>query len=320
MQFNHRGLLTTILLTTLTLSPLAEAKRIGGGKSYGMSRSSSSGQSYQQPSHSYPSSYPVSPSQPAQRSGSGVGKMVAAGVAGAAIGAVAANAMADHSNVATSRDAATTQDPANAPVQQEQKSSHSWLWIAVLAILGYFLFRRFSGQKVKAANPYAPGSNAPFGQTPAPRNVTPATGADNTNIFGQTVGTAAGTAYTNSGNQLADGTEPAAFLRQARAKFLHLQSMNSSSNVDEIARYFTPQLYQAIRADILSNNDLAEFPQLNAQLVDSASENGQYIASVRFSGMVSEELNAQPTPFSETWHFVKAMAGGDWLVAGIEQG
>jgi len=47
MQVHQRGLMAALLMATLVAAPLAEAKRAGGGKSHGMSRSSSSSQSYQ---------------------------------------------------------------------------------------------------------------------------------------------------------------------------------------------------------------------------------------------------------------------------------
>lgn len=332
MQINKHGVVAALMMTTLVVSPLAEAKRMGGGKSYGMSRSSNSSSSYNQGySQNRQTAAPVQQGsvQP-QRSGPGVGTMVAAGVAGAAVGAVAANALANDNDPATSRDAAASPDAATAQqqnsqaAQAEQKSSFSWLWIAILAIGAFFLFRRFSAKKAAGhahgGNPFAPNNNGPFGRTnaaaPAAR---PLSGGSNTNIFGQSVGAATGGAYNASGQQLPDGTEPAAFLRQARAKFLHLQSMNSSSNIEEVRRYFTPDMYAAIRSDILSNDELAEFPQLNAQVVESGTENGQYFASVQFSGIVSETLNAQAVPFSETWHFVKPANSSEWLVAGIQQ-
>ena len=74
--------------------------------------------------------------------------------------------------------------------------------------------------------------------------------------------------------------------------------------------------------DIMENQDqdVAEFSNLNAMVADSATENGQYVVSVRFTGTVSEDLNSQPTPFAEVWHFVKpAGSSQDWLVAGIQQ-
>jgi predicted lipid-binding transport protein (Tim44 family) len=325
MQINKHGVVAALMMTTLVLSPLAEAKRVGGGKSYGMSRSNnSSSQNYNQ-NRQAAAPAQQGATQP-QRSGPGVGTMVAAGVAGAAVGAVAANAMANN-DPTTSPDAATAQQQSAQAAQPEQKSSFSWLWIAILAIGAFFLFRRMSAKKAAgpnstSGNPFAPNNGGPFGRTntaPAPTSRPFSTGSDNTNIFGQSVGATAGGAYNTSGQQLPDGTEPAAFLRQARAKFLHLQSMNSSSNIEEVRRYFTPEMYAAVRNEILSNDDLAEFPQLHAQVVDSGSENGQHFASVQFNGTVSESLNAQATPFSETWHFVKPSNSSEWLVAGIQQ-
>jgi len=317
MEVRQRGLMAGILMAAMVVAPMAEAKRAGGGKSHGMSRSAAPTQSYQQPRQATPVQQPVAPTQ--QKSGSGVGKMVAAGVAGAAVGAVAANALAD--------DKAASE----AQTQQEEEKGGipGWIWILLAAAVAFFLFRKFGAKKKLANNPYAPnnaGNTAPFGQqTAAPR-----TSNDSTNIFGQSVGGSAGAATqapfgaasTQSGNQLPDGTEPAAFLRVARQRFNHIQSMNTASNISEIQRYLTPDLYQSMYNDIMANQDqdVAEFSNLNAMVVDSATENGQYVVSVRFTGTVSEDLNSLPQPFTEIWHFVKSAGSNqDWLVAGIQQ-
>ncbi len=331
MQINKQGVVAALMMTALVLSPLAEAKRMGGGKSYGMSRNNSSASR----SNSRPTPPPQQQNAP-QRSGPGVGGMVAAGVAGAAIGAVAANAMADDPTTNTDPTTAT-ENGAASTAQPEEKKGFGWLWIIVSAMAAFFIFRRFSAKRAaanNASNPFAPNTNSsnrqPFnpsanaGPFTRGNNAAPTSNSNNgsnTNIFGQNVGATSGTggAFSSNGNQLADGTEPAAFLRQARAKFLHLQSMNSSSNVEEVRRYFTPDMYTAIREDILSNDDFAEFPQLSAQVLESSQENGQYVASVEFSGTVSESVNAQAIPFTEVWHFVKLQNSSEWLVAGIQQ-
>ena len=323
MEVRQRGLMAGILMAALVVAPLAEAKRAGGGKSHGMSRSAAPSQSYQQPRQATPAQQPTTaPAQ--QKSGPGVGGMVAAGVAGAAIGAVAANAMADDKPAASGADVTAQQ-------QEEEKGGlPSWIWILLAAAVAFFLFRKFGAKKKLAANnPYAPnnaGNTAPFGQqTAAPR-----TSNDNSNIFGQTVGGSAGAATqapfgaasTQSGSQLPDGTEPAAFLRVARQRFNHIQSMNTASNIAEIQRYLTPDLYQSMYNDIMANQDqdVAEFSNLNAMVTDSSTENGQYVVSVRFTGTVSEDLNSLPQPFAEVWHFTKPVGSNqDWLVAGIQQ-
>ncbi len=334
MEVRQRGLIAGILTAALLVAPLtAEAKRAGGGKSHGMSRQAAPAQSYQQPRQAAPVQQPATAGAPA-KSGSNVGGMVAAGVAGAAIGAVAANAMADDKHGQAASEAQAQQQ------QQEEKGGiPGWIWILLAAAVAFFIFRKMGAKKKLANNPYAPNNganNGPFGQqNAAPRA---ASGNDGTNIFGQSVGgsntsnapfgAAAGApafgggAYTNSGNQLPDGTEPATFLRVARQRFNHIQSMNTASNISEIQRYLTPDLYQSMYNDIMANKDedVAEFSNLNAMVVDSANENGQYVVSVRFTGTVSEDLNSSPVPFAEIWHFVKpAGSQQDWLVAGIQQ-
>ena len=332
MEVRQRGLIAGLLTAALLVAPLtAEAKRAGGGKSHGMQRSAAPTQSYQQPRQAAPAQQaPAAGAATQQRSGPGVGSMVAAGVAGAAVGAVAANALADDKEVQAASEAQAAQQ------QQEEKGGiPGWIWILLAAAVAFFIFRKMGAKKKVASNPYAPnsgaGHSAPFGQTP-PR------GGDNTNIFGQNVGDSTstnapfgsapvnnapfGAAYTNSGNQLPDGTEPATFLRVARQRFNHIQSMNTASNISEIKRYLTPDLYQSMYNDIMANQDqdVAEFSNLNAMVVDSSNENGQYVVSVRFTGTVSEDLNSQPQPFAEIWHFVKpADSQQDWVVAGIQQ-
>ncbi|HEX5381591.1 MAG TPA: TIM44-like domain-containing protein [Acinetobacter sp.] len=323
MEVRQRSLVAGILAATLLVAPLAEAKRAGGGKSHGMSRSATPTQSYQQPRQATPAQQPVAPATAPQKSGPGVGSMVAAGVAGAAIGAVAANALADD-NTASQATAA----------EEEKGGIPSWIWILLAAAGAFFIFRKMGAKKkLTSTNPYAPNNGgqaaSPFGQAP----VAPRASTDNTNIFGQSVAGGAatqapvntapfGSAYTNSGSQLPDGTEPAAFLRIARQRFNHIQSMNTASNIEEIRRYLTPDLYQSMYNDIMTNRDqdVAEFSNLNAMVTDSATENGQYVVSVRFTGTVSEDLNSLPQPFAEIWHFVKpAGSTQDWLVAGIQQ-
>ncbi|HBU93894.1 Tim44-like domain-containing protein [Acinetobacter parvus] len=326
MQVHQRGLMAALLMATLVAAPIAEAKRAGGGKSHGMSRSSSTSQSYQQPRQATPTQQQTTAPQ---KSGPGVGSMVAAGVAGAAVGAVAANALADDKNpTATEQQAA---EQAAEQAQQEEKGGiPSWLWVLLAAAIAFFVFRKLGAKKKLAANnPYAPnnGGQNNFGRQTPPQANARQTG-DNTNIFGQSVAGGAATqapfggASMSNGNQLPDGTEPAAFLRVARQRFNHIQSINSASNVEEIRRYLTPELFNSMYQDIMANQDqdVAEFSNLNAMVADTATENGQYVVSVRFTGTVSEDLNSLPQPFTEIWHFVKpAGSQQDWVVAGIQQ-
>jgi predicted lipid-binding transport protein (Tim44 family) len=96
--------------------------------------------------------------------------------------------------------------------------------------------------------------------------------------------------------------------------------MNNQENVAEVAKYMTPELYQEIREEIMNNNFIADFSNLECQLLNCEMKDNTLIASVRFFGNVSDEPNQSPQPFSEVWNFIKTdLQTGKWLVAGIQQ-
>ena len=146
MQVRQRSLITGILAAALLVAPMAEAKRAGSGKNHGMTRQAAPTQSYQQPRQAAPAQQPVAPATAPtqQKSGPGVGGMVAAGVAGAAIGAVAANALADDKPA----QAASEAEVAPQPVQEEEKGGiPGWIWILLAAAVAFFLFRKMGAKK-----------------------------------------------------------------------------------------------------------------------------------------------------------------------------
>lgn len=329
--------LAVILSLSLMATPFAEAKRAGGGKSVGMSRQSSSysrnnNNNYNNGRYQQQQMQQAQQAQFGQSQGSGIGKMVAAGVAGAAIGSMATSAFAGNH--------AAEQQALNATAEQgsqdsqfmgghqnmlgadSQSGSGGWLWLLLLGAAGFFLYRKFGAPKLAAAEANArnnAGLNAGFNTT---RN---ANSSERRNVFGDSLD-AKNAQFNNEAAMpavnLPDGINNEQFLRIARQRFNHIQAMNSASNIEEIRRYLTPDLYQSMKQDILANRDedVAEFTNLQTEIVDFVTENGQFIASVRFSGLVSEELGQAPVPFAETWHFVKNIEGnGEWLLAGIQQ-
>ena len=56
--------------------------------------------------------------------------------------------------------------------------------------------------------------------------------------------------------------------------------------------------------------------QLDARVVDVATEDGQQVVSVRFWGLIREQSEQAATDFDEIWHLVQA--GEGWLIAGIQ--
>lgn len=294
MMQRARAALLTLSLAALLAAPLAEAARMGKGRSAGMQRSAPT----------QPMTIPARPAapapQPAQPSrGPGVGTAIAAGAAGAAAGYMLGNAMNDNH--------------ASAPSGQPAGSGFPWGTIALMALLvggALMFFRRSQRQATAAMAGGAARMAAPTQFPPIPK-----VGGSGAPYGG---GMAAQPAVQQG--RLTDGTEAAHFLRQAKATFLHLQSLNTPESLEEVRRYMTPELFEDLRADIASNSAVADFPQLDCQLLESVQENGRHVASVRFTGMVSEEVNAPTVPFTETWHYVKDANGSSrWLLAGIQQ-
>jgi predicted lipid-binding transport protein (Tim44 family) len=60
--------------------------------------------------------------------------------------------------------------------------------------------------------------------------------------------------------------------------------------------------------------------QLNAELLAVEDRVDEYLASVRFSGLIRENVGAAAEPFTEIWNLTKNVKSGEgWLLAGIQQ-
>ncbi|KMN82890.1 putative lipid-binding transport protein (Tim44 family) [Chromobacterium alkanivorans] len=328
MTTRAKTIMLAFTMVSMLAAPFAEAARLGKGKSAGMQRSAPT-RSYQQQAPARPVAPPAqapAPTQAQPKSGPGIGTAVAAGAAGAAAGYMLGSAMSDKGQQQAPAAANGNADPAlaaQAQGQQPQKSGGMpWGTLALLgAVLigGYMFFRRKAGAARPAmAAPQAAGMPQNMGgyQEPARFDSIPKIGSG---LGGAQAGFGGG-AMNEAPARLPDGTETPHFLRQAKATFLHLQNLNSTESLEEVRKYMTPDLFNALREDIAANTEVADFPQLDCQLSEASMEGGRYIASVRFSGTVSEAVGASAEPFSEYWHYIKDdSTNGKWLVAGIQQ-
>ncbi|WP_457352862.1 Tim44 domain-containing protein [Roseateles sp. P5_D6] len=116
------------------------------------------------------------------------------------------------------------------------------------------------------------------------------------------------------------GFDAAGFEKLAKQVFIRLQAANDAGDQADLRRFTTPQMYANIQHDLLERGAQAqrtEVLQLDASVVDVATETGEQIVSVRFSGLVREKSEQAAEDFDEIWHLVKA--GDGWLIAGIQQ-
>ena len=176
------------------------------------------------------------------------------------------------------------------------------LLLALLAFGAVMLFRAFARRAApgEARMQYAGGGSARV-SVPAP---TPASGG-------------AGEL------SLPRGFDVDGFLRAAKTNFVKLQLANDAGDLDEIRDFTTPEMFEALSADVLGGareRQETDVAGLEAQLLEIKSEGGSHWASVGFSGLVREAPDEEARPFSEVWHLAKPMDGSSgWLLAGIQQ-
>lgn len=119
------------------------------------------------------------------------------------------------------------------------------------------------------------------------------------------------------------GFDVEGFLRQAKKSFIALQGANDRGDLETLRDLATDEMYEHLRSDIAGRDGSAQqvdVVTLDAELLDVVTEDDQYRASIRFSGLLREEEGSAPSSFDEVWHLQKPVSGGaGWLLAGIQQ-
>ena len=113
------------------------------------------------------------------------------------------------------------------------------------------------------------------------------------------------------------------FLRVAKLNFVRLQAANDAKNIDDIREFTSPELFAEIRLQMEERGAVeqqTDVVRLDAELLEVVTEANQHIASVRFNGLIREEVDAAAVPFEEVWNLSKPVAGDKgWVIAGIQQ-
>ena len=111
------------------------------------------------------------------------------------------------------------------------------------------------------------------------------------------------------------------FLRQAKLNFIRLQEANDRGDINALREVTTDAMYDAILADLRPHRPAqhTDVVNLNANLLEVATEGDNHWASVRFYGTIRED-DGGGAPFEEVWHLQKPASGrAGWLLAGIQQ-
>jgi predicted lipid-binding transport protein (Tim44 family) len=331
-------MLSLVLVAALALVTLdADAKRLGGGKSFGKQ----SGNVTQRDAAPSPSSAPT------QNINSATPK-AAAPAAGAAAAKRPWGAMLG--GLAAGLGLAWLANSLGFGEEFGQFMLMALLALVIMGVVGMIMrARRASGAAASSGGGYAlQGVGA--GNAPAlaavPRQYSPdnvgndasarpwernsmafdagkvpaATGASAGN--GLQIGSALGGAQ-NWG--IPAGFDSAGFVTAAKRNFVTLQDAWDRSDIQALRSMMTDSMIAEIQTQLAEreshNNgqpNKTDVVMLEANLLGIEEVGEGYVASVEFSGMIREQPSAGPSPFREVWNMTKPKTGGGWLVAGVQ--
>lgn len=298
----------------------AEAKRLGGGRASGMQRQMPAKQPTATPNQQ-PNQTPAAPNNAAQP---GVGQQAAAPAPAAQPGK--RSWLGPVAGIAAGLGIAALMS--HLGMGEAFGNILTMLLIGVVAfmVIGW-LMRRFGKGASPMGGPQLAGAGAPYSPqaTPAPESPQTMQRQAQTGAFGGAA-TAAGASAVSasapgSSGQLPAGFDADGFTRVAKMIFIRMQAANDAGNIEDLRKFTTPELFASLRLDIQERGQAAnqtDVMQLDAELVDASKDGDQWVATVRFHGLIREEVNAGAQPFNELWHLVKPLEEGrEWAIAGI---
>lgn len=202
----------------------------------------------------------------------------------------------------------------------------SMLLIGLVIVAVVFVVRRLRGGAKKPAMQSA-------GAAPMYRESTPAMPANRpaeAQSAAMPAAAAAATAASAAAVQPTQEIDPSwfipddfditSFLNNAKSQFREIQSLWDQGNPAVLRDYLTDDLLKEITPEIQAREGTQEtqIVLLNAELLGIEKVTDGHLASVRYSGMLREEANADAFSFEEVWNLYKADGTG-WLLAGIQQ-
>ncbi|MEA3130135.1 MAG: hypothetical protein QOF46_1930, partial [Paraburkholderia sp.] len=161
--------------------------------------------------------------------------------------------------------------------------------IAIIAMIGIWLIRRFMGRKRDTSQPAYAGSSPSLnagntGYSQEPRYSAPPAGS-----YLEPQGNPLTTPTINAAPVVPAGFDSEAFLRNAKVYFVRLQDAWDRGNSNDIREFTTPEMFAEVRVDLASRDagtNQTDVVQLNADLLGVEERANEYFASVRFSGLI----------------------------------
>lgn len=194
--------------------------------------------------------------------------------------------------------------------------------VALMAMVGIWLVRKLLSLRRKPTSLATAGGAVPMGRQGLGGGYdAPTSSGGASPAWAASAAGAAGLTHAAFARP-ADFDEPA-FLHHAKVNFVRLQAAWDAGDLADIRAFSTPQMFAELKLDLdarAGERNQTDVVQLQAELIDLAEDAFEYVASVRYSGLIREAPGAAAEPFAETWQLTKPKRRDDgWLLAGIEQ-
>ncbi len=277
----------------------AEAKRLGGSRSFGMQRQAPPAKAPSNAATAAPAAGAA-----AGAAGAAKGRSWMGPIAGLAAGLGLA-ALASHLGFG--------------------EGMANILMIGLLIMAAVMAFRFFAAKNRQASSS---GGMAYAGASAGgnPNNTLRTPNGGSFNNGGSMIGSAIGANATPTAGRIPADFDVAAFERNAKVNFIRLQAANDTGNIDDIRAFTTPEMFAELKMDLAERgaaSQTTDVVRLASEVIDVEEEAGQYVVSVRFTGETRETTATGTTAaesFDEIWHLTKPrQSAGGWILAGIQQ-
>lgn len=123
--------------------------------------------------------------------------------------------------------------------------------------------------------------------------------------------------------ELPPGFDAEGFVRSAKVHFVRLQAAFDAADTDDLREFTSPEMFAELKLEIDERRgapNQTDVVTLDARLLGVERGAADELASVRFTGMLREQPGAAAEPFDEVWNFARPTSGsGGWVLAGIQQ-
>ena len=185
----------------------------------------------------------------------------------------------------------------------------SMLLIALVVMLGLFLWRRFRGG-ANAMQPAAAGmARMPVEDAYRPTSTSSAAFDPQTDY--------------NPNWTIPVGFDTDKFLRSAKMFFVRLQSDWDTADLEDIRTFTTPEMFAEIKLELNergATTSVTDIVSVEAELLGIEHIPQDQVASVRFTGTLRAGPDAPLETFDEVWNLTKSPTNPQgWILAGIQQ-